>query len=501
MTTPSQPTRTAQDEVTELLVELLRINTSNPTHPERPAAEWVAAKLDEVGIDSQIIEAAPGRASTVARIEGSDSSRAPLLIHGHLDVVPADPAEWSVDPFAGEVRDGYVWGRGAVDMKDMDAMTLALVREWSRTGRKPPRDIVLAFVSDEEAGGRLGAHHLVDHHPQLFADCTEAISEVGGYSYSINDQARLYLIQTAEKGINWLRLKASAPPGHGSMIHQDNAVTRLAEAVSRIGTYDWPVVITDTVRATVDGLAAVTGRDLDAEDVESWLPLLGPAARMIGATIRNTANPTMLEAGYKANVIPGKAEATIDTRFLPGQEDAALATIDELLGDHVTRESIVSDIAVETGFDGALVDCMVAALKAEDPGAHPVPYLMSGGTDAKSSPPSASVVSVSRRCCCRRTSTSWRCSTASTSGFPSTGCSSAFGCWTGSSPTVDTHAGHAGTGSGALVRSWPKSMSGGWWVVLRMGVWWGSSQGGGMKWGTPWVMVMTQPRAAYSRWW
>jgi acetylornithine deacetylase/succinyl-diaminopimelate desuccinylase-like protein len=384
MSAAPNATITAQDEVTELLVDLIRINTSNPTHPERPAAEWVAEKLDEVGVASQIIEAAPGRASTIARIEGSDSSRPPLLIHGHLDVVPADAGEWSVDPFGGEVKDGYVWGRGAVDMKDMDAMTLALVREWVRSGRKPPRDIVLAFVSDEEAGGVLGAHHLVDHHRDLFADCTEAISEVGGYSITLDQGARIYLLQTAEKGINWLRLKAAGAPGHGSMVHRDNAVTRLAEAVSRVGNHAWPVVITDTVRATVEGLAAVTGRDLDPQDVDSWLPLLGPAARMIGATVRNTTNPTMLEAGYKTNVIPGKAEATIDARFLPGQEEQLLATIDELLGDDIKREFVVRDIAVETSFEGALVDAMCDALRAEDPDAQVLPYLMSGGTDAKS---------------------------------------------------------------------------------------------------------------------
>jgi acetylornithine deacetylase/succinyl-diaminopimelate desuccinylase-like protein len=375
---------TAQDEVVELLGELIRINTANPTHPERPAAEWVAAKLDEVGISSQIIEAAPGRASTIARVEGSDPSRSPLLIHGHLDVVPAESSEWSVDPFAGEVRDGYLWGRGAVDMKDMDAMTLALIREWARSGRKPPRDIVLAFVSDEEAGGRQGAHYLVDHHPELFAECTEAISEVGGFSVSLDESTRLYLVQTAEKGINWLRLRATGRPGHGSMVHDDNAVTRLAAAVSRIGTYEHPVVITDTVRSMVEAIASATGMDLDPDDPDEWLPKLGGMARMIGAVIRNTANPTMLAAGYKSNVIPSSAEATIDARSLPGEEDALLAVIDGLLGEGVEREFIVQDIAVETSFDGALVEAMSAALRAEDPGAHPVPYLMSGGTDAKS---------------------------------------------------------------------------------------------------------------------
>jgi acetylornithine deacetylase/succinyl-diaminopimelate desuccinylase-like protein len=384
MSAVSEQAVTAQDEVAGLLVDLIRFNTSNPTHPERPAAEWVAEKLDEVGIASQIIEAAPGRASTIARIEGTDSSRAPLLIHCHLDVVPADASEWSVDPFAGEVRDDYVWGRGAIDMKDMDAMTLALVREWARAGRRPPRDVVLAFVSDEEAGGRQGAHYLVDNHTDLFADCTEAISEVGGFSVTLQDSTRLYLIQTAEKGLNWLRLRASGAPAHGSLVHRDNAVTRLAETVSRIGSHEWPVVITDTVRATIAGLNEVTGQNLVAEDVDTWLPLLGDAARMIGATIRNTTNPTMLEAGYKANVIPSKAEATIDARFLPGQEEQLLATIDDLLAEGVEREFIVRDIAVETGFDGALIEAMSAALRAEDPAGHPLPYLMSGGTDAKS---------------------------------------------------------------------------------------------------------------------
>jgi len=374
----------AQDEVVPLLSELIRINTSNPTHPERPAAEWMAERLAEVGIDSQILEAEPGRASTIARIEGADSSRKPLLIHGHLDVVPAEPSEWSVDPFAGEVRDGYVWGRGAVDMKDMDVMTLSVVREWARTGRKPPRDIVLAFVSDEEAGGRQGAHWLVDNHPDLFADCSEAISEVGGFSVTVGGDLRLYLIQTAEKGIGWLRLKAVGRPGHGSMLHDDNAVTRLAAAVTRIGNHEFPVQVPDTVRRFLEEIAEITGLDIDPDNPEPALAKLGAMARMIGATIRNMANPTMLEAGYKANVIPSTAEATIDTRFLPGKEDELLAQIDELLGDGITRETIVRDIAVETSFDGEIVDAMAAALRSEDPGARAVPYLTSAGTDAKS---------------------------------------------------------------------------------------------------------------------
>jgi acetylornithine deacetylase/succinyl-diaminopimelate desuccinylase-like protein len=372
------------DEVVVLLSDLIRINTSNPTHPERPAAEWAAERLAEVDIDARIFESEPGRASVVARVPGSDPTRSPLLIHGHLDVVPADAAEWTVHPFSGEVRDGYVWGRGAIDMKDMNAMTLAVLRNWARRDHRPPRDIVLAFVADEESGGVYGAHWLVDNHPELFVDCSEAISEVGGYSYSIGNDLRLYPIETAEKGINWLRLRATGTPSHGSMLHDDNAVTRLAAAVSRIGAHEFPVVVTDTVRRFLEELAALTGLPIDPDNPEPSLRTLGSAARVIGSTIRNTANPTMLSAGYKANVIPGTAEATIDARFLPGHEAEMLETLDELIGEGIDRETLIRDIAVETSFDGAVVDSMAEALRSEDPGARPVPYLMSGGTDAKS---------------------------------------------------------------------------------------------------------------------
>ena len=201
-------TASAEDEVVQLCSDLIRIDTSNPTSDERAAAEYVAGRLAEVGIEPTVLESEPGRTSVVARVEGADRSRPALLVHGHLDVVPADPAEWSVHPFSGEVRDGYVWGRGAVDMKDMDAMTLALVREWGRTGQRPPRDVVLAFVADEEAGGVKGARWLVDSHPELFDGCTEAVSEVGGFSVTVRDDLRLYLVQTAEKGMAWLRLVA-----------------------------------------------------------------------------------------------------------------------------------------------------------------------------------------------------------------------------------------------------------------------------------------------------
>jgi acetylornithine deacetylase/succinyl-diaminopimelate desuccinylase-like protein len=379
---------TGEDEVVDLCRELIRFDTSNygdHSGPgERKAAEWVAGKLAEVGLDPQIFESHPGRASTVARIAGEDPSRPALLIHGHLDVVPANAQDWTHHPFSGEVADGCVWGRGAVDMKDMDAMTLAVVRDRLRSGRKPPRDIVLAFLADEEAGGTFGARHLVDNHPDLFEGVTEAISEVGGFSFTVNEQRRLYLIQTAEKGMHWMKLTVAGTAGHGSMIHRDNAITELSEAVARLGRHKFPVRVTKTTRAFLDELGDALGTELDPEDMEGTLARLGGIAKLIGATLSNTANPTQLGAGYKVNVIPGEATAHVDGRFLPGFEEEFLADLDKILGPKVRREDVHSDKAVETTFDGALVDAMQSALVAEDPAAKAIPYMLSGGTDAKS---------------------------------------------------------------------------------------------------------------------
>ncbi|RAJ78896.1 acetylornithine deacetylase/succinyl-diaminopimelate desuccinylase-like protein [Streptomyces sp. PsTaAH-137] len=377
-----------QDEVVDLCRELIQIDTSNygdHSGPgERKAAEWVAEKLAEVGLEPKIFESHPGRASTVARIEGEDPSRPALLIHGHTDVVPANAADWTHHPFSGEVADGCVWGRGAVDMKDMDAMTLAVVRDRLRTGRKPPRDIVLAFLADEEAGGTWGARHLVDNHRDLFDGVTEAISEVGGFSFTVNEQRRLYLIQTAEKGMHWMKLSVAGTAGHGSMIHRDNAITELSEAVARLGRHQFPVRVTKTLRHFLDELGDALGTELDPEDMQETIAKLGGIAKLIGATLSNTANPTQLGAGYKVNVIPGEATAHVDGRFLPGHEDEFLADLDRLLGPNVRREDVHADKAVETTFDGALVEAMQTSIAAEDPIGKAIPYMLSGGTDAKS---------------------------------------------------------------------------------------------------------------------
>jgi acetylornithine deacetylase/succinyl-diaminopimelate desuccinylase-like protein len=339
--------------------------------------------LTDVGLDPELMESDPRRSSVVVRVEGADPTRDALLVHGHLDVVPAHAPDWTVDPFSGEERDGCLWGRGAVDMKGMDAMMLAVLRDIARTGRKPPRDLVFAFLADEEAGGLKGARHVVETRPELFEGVTEAISEVGGFSIDVEGQ-RCYLLQTAEKGITWLRLQAHGRAGHGSQVNDDNAVTRLCEAVARIGTHDWPLEVTPTVRQFLDGVTEVTGIEFDPGDPDQLLKTLGTTARWVGATLRNTANPTVLDAGYKHNVIPGTASALVDCRFLPGRDSELLDTVRSLAGEHVDVEVLHTDVALETTFDGNLVDAMVGSLLAEDPGARVLPYCLSGGTDNKS---------------------------------------------------------------------------------------------------------------------
>jgi acetylornithine deacetylase/succinyl-diaminopimelate desuccinylase-like protein len=380
----------AEDEVVDLASELIRIDTTNTGDPEtlvgeRAAAEYVAEKLGEVGYEVTYVESGdtPGRGNVVARLAGGDSARGGLLVHGHLDVVPADPSEWSVHPFSGAVQDGYVWGRGAVDMKDMLAMSLAVARRLKRDGITPPRDLVFAFVADEEAGGLQGAQWLADHRPELFAGCTEAISEVGGFSVTLKDGVRTYLIQTAEKGIRWLKLRVRARAGHGSMVHDDNAVTKLAAAVSRLGHHQFPLVLTDSVREFLDGVSELTGWEFPPDDLDGAVAKLGNLSRIVGATLRDTANPTMFQAGYKANVIPSVAEASVDCRILPGREAAFERELADILGPDVEREWVGLP-PVETKFEGRIVDVMTESLLAEDPSAKTLPYMMSGGTDAKS---------------------------------------------------------------------------------------------------------------------
>ncbi len=372
-------------EVVQICQDLIRIPSVNygDRGDERAVAAYVVAALKEVGLDPEVIISGENRVNVAVRIEGSDRLRPGLVLHGHLDVVPADPEAWSIDPFGGEIKDGAIWGRGAVDMKDMNAMMLSIIRSWARTGYKPPRDIALVFFADEEAGGISGSRWMVANRPDVFAGCNEAVSEVGGFSITLENGARLYLIETAEKGIQWMRLTAEGVAGHGSMLNRQNAITELAETVARIGNHEWPIRTPKSVQELLEKVAEVLGVEYDPENPDPLVAKLGSAAKMIGATLRNTANPTMLDAGYKANVIPQTASAVVDGRFLPGLEDELLSTIASLVGENVRIETLTRDKSLETSFDGPLIDAMCNALLAEDPDAILVPYCMSGGTDNK----------------------------------------------------------------------------------------------------------------------
>ncbi|MFI8214680.1 M20/M25/M40 family metallo-hydrolase [Streptomyces sp. NPDC085932] len=376
----------ALEEVVTFTSDLIRIDTTNRGGGdcrERPAAEYAAARLADAGIEPTLLERTEGRTNVVARIEGTDPSADALLLHGHLDVVPAAAADWSVHPFSGEIRDGVVWGRGAVDMKNMDAMILAVLRGWARQGVRPRRDIVVAFTADEEDSAEDGAGFLADRHPALFEGCTEGVSESGAFTFHDGAGRQIYPIAAGERGTAWLKLTARGRAGHGSKVNRDNAVTRLAGAIARIGAHEWPLRLTPTVRAALTELAALYGIETDLADVDALLDKLGPAGRLVEPTLRNSANPTMLDAGYKVNVIPGEAVAYVDGRYLPGGEEEFRTTLDRLTGPDVEWEYHHREVALQAPVDSPTFARMRAAVEEFAPEGHVVPFSMSGGTDAK----------------------------------------------------------------------------------------------------------------------
>ncbi|MBS1898697.1 MULTISPECIES: M20/M25/M40 family metallo-hydrolase [unclassified Microbacterium] len=371
-------------EVARIAADLIRFDTSNfgggDAKGEREAAEYVGAYLESLGLEPEYYEPIPRRTNVMARVPGRDASKPALVVHGHLDVVPAMAGDWSVDPFAGLIQDGMLWGRGAVDMKNMNAMILTSIAEILRAGEQPERDLILVFFADEENGGVEGSALVVQNRPEWFAGATEAISEVGGYSIPVGDR-RAYLLQVGEKALLWIRLVAKGRAGHGSRFHPDNAVTKLAEAVAAIGRTPWPIHLTATTRDFLDRMSALSG--LPVDDPDALAATAGPAEAFLRSTLRTTTNPTVLQAGYKHNVIPERAEALIDVRVIPGMEDEVLDQLRALVGEDIELEMVVQDIGMETPFAGDLVDAMVAALERHDPGVPVIPYLLGAGTDNK----------------------------------------------------------------------------------------------------------------------
>ncbi|WP_205789051.1 M20/M25/M40 family metallo-hydrolase [Microbacterium sp. CPCC 204701] len=382
---PFPPADTALSDVVRIARDLIRIDTSNygsgRFEPESVAADYVEAVLAGLGIDATRYERTPGRTNLVARWRGADPSLPALMLHAHLDVVPADPAAWTYPPFAGVIVDGMLWGRGAVDMKNYAAMILAAVSRLVAEGFKPRSDIVLAFFADEEGGTEDGSDWLVDAHPEALAGVDTAIGEGGGYSVNVFGQ-RAYLMNTGEKGVLWLELSARGQSGHGSLPAVDNPILTLARAVSRIGEIEWPLVMTDTTATLLARLRELAGADPEVTPEQLAL-VVGPSASRIRAGLRNVSNVTIVAGGYKENVVPETATATVDLRFIPGCAAEAIAHVREVVGDDVEVRTLIELPAFEAPFAGRVINQLQQIIAEVDPGAIILPHLIPGGTDAK----------------------------------------------------------------------------------------------------------------------
>jgi acetylornithine deacetylase/succinyl-diaminopimelate desuccinylase-like protein len=382
----------ATAEAVAHLKQLLRIDTTNPPGNERPAADYVARVLAHEGIASRIVESEPTRASLVARMSGSGKKQ-PLLLNAHLDVVPAERERWRYDPFGGEEHEGCIWGRGAVDMKNMVAMSLMTLVLLKRTGARLERDVIFAAVADEEAGSRLGARFLVEHHPELVR-AEYVLNEIGAYTLYIGD-AVFYPIQVAEKGICWFELTAEGSPGHGSMPREDNAVVRIARAVEALGTVRLPAhtipVVEGFLRRLAKGapfpqstvlpllvhprLASVLLDLVRKEDPEQAIGL--------NAMLRNTACPTVLKGGNKVNVIPSSASVLVDGRIVPGQTVRDfLAEVQRVVGPDLKVHVIEQWEGTVFDSKTPLFDAIGRAVETHHAGAVPVPFMIPGFTDS-----------------------------------------------------------------------------------------------------------------------
>ncbi|GAB3261060.1 M20/M25/M40 family metallo-hydrolase [Arthrobacter pigmenti] len=385
-------------DAAQLCARLIHFDTTNygegSTRGEREIAEFIAGLLIEAGYQPTILGPTYERASVMLRVPGTNPDLSGLLVHAHLDVVPAEPDQWSIDPFAGTIEDGYIHGRGAADMKDMVAMSLATLLNWAADGTRPQRDIVFAFVADEEDKGDYGAIWLAERHPELFEGVEAAIGESGGTATLLEaadgSTVRLYPVATGERGTAHMRLRAAGTSGHGSRPNEDNPVKHLLDALHRISNHSWPLALSKTVQSYLEQSNAALGYSVDlgtGAGVDAAVEHLGEAGEVARATIRCSATPTVLNAGYKVNVIPGVAEAEVDVRCVPGSEAETLATIDQLLGEKVSRIFLSHQPPLESPVDSQWFAAMRDALLRHDREAVVVPHCLGGGTDAKAFAP------------------------------------------------------------------------------------------------------------------
>lgn len=361
---------------------LLRIDTSNPGACEEPAAAYVVDTLAAAGIASEVVEPAPGRCSVVSRVPGSDPELPALLVHGHLDVVPAQDG-WTHDPFGGVEADGFLWGRGAVDMKNAVAMMLAAQEALSpHAGAAPRRTLVFAYFADEEMGGGLGAGWIARNRPDLLAGVTEALGEVGGFAVALPDGRRLYPIQCGEKGMLWMRMVVRGDGGHAAYSTASNALVRAAHVVGEVARLE----LSETAPAAHDELVARLAEIFGSGDHDlsaAALDALGSFGAMARLGDRTRATPTVLTAGAKTNVIPDRAELLIDARVLPGAGEATIERLTSLLEPGDEHEVLIHTPGVMRAPGEPLYARCAAALREADPAAIVVPFVNSAGTDAQ----------------------------------------------------------------------------------------------------------------------
>ncbi|MGA1310251.1 MAG: M20/M25/M40 family metallo-hydrolase [Candidatus Nanopelagicales bacterium] len=378
---------TLEEKVVKICADLIKIDTTNfgnnESVGENIAAEYVSEFLNSLKIENKIVGPDNKRCSVLARIQGTNNELSDLVLHGHLDVVPVEKEKWTKDAFAAVIEKDLLWGRGAVDMKNGNAMILGSIAQLIKEGWKPKRNITIAMFADEEAGGKYGSHYVVNNHGEYFYNASEAVGEVGGFSHTLSNGVRLYLIETAQKGIAWMKLTAKGTAGHGSMINSDNAISKISRAINSLTNYKFPITLRDAVLHLLQETAHATNQQFDPKDPEKIILQLGTLAKLVSATTKNTVNPTMLNAGYKVNVIPGEASAYVDGRFLPGNQESFLNEIKTIVGEEIDVEAETFDVALEAPFENDLVSKMITSLEKEDPLAKVVPYMLSGGTDAK----------------------------------------------------------------------------------------------------------------------
>ncbi len=378
----------------EDLQTLLRFDTTNPPGDEGPAIEFLAGRLRDAGIEPTILES-DGRPNLVARISGDGSGGGPLLLAGHVDVVPVDREQWTTDPFGGEIRDGYLYGRGAIDMKYMVAHCLTAMRAVKATGRTPTRDLIFAAVSDEEEGCRHGSRFLVEEHPDLVR-ADYMLGEFGGFSLDMKG-VRYYPVQIAEKGACQFRLTVSGDPGHGSIPHDNNAVVRLSAALHALGTRRLPPHTCRSVELFFREMARHQGapnkwviplltNPLFASVILDKLMPDRSIVQTMAANLANTVSPTGLSAGKKLNVIPGEASALVDGRLVPGQtRDEFLGEIRDVIGEGFEIE-VLNYFPGRENDDVAgdpLYEAICENVRQHDPNGVPLPYMVTGFTDAQ----------------------------------------------------------------------------------------------------------------------